>query len=313
MDECRDVVLGDPAGKSALDAEAIHFIEMMRDAGECTDLELLAEVYHILRSSVRMSHDEMRTVFADWNKTELAGAFLAATADVLGVMDEDGVALVEKVLDKPRGRPSGAEALERILGLGQPCGILASAVFSHSLAAMKDERVGASAILGGPKAASTGERHAMVEDLRKALLAARILAYAEIFSALEKARAARGWQFDSTLASSVWHGNGSPSSEFSECVEEAFKREPRLVSILLDSRIKSLLDQSLPSLRKVCSKAVELGTPVPSLAAAIAYYDAYRSTWLPANLILAVRDHSSGGGYERVDRPRGESFFSDWK
>jgi 6-phosphogluconate dehydrogenase len=292
---------------------AAQFIEVMRKAGECADMELLAEAYHILKHSVRMSHDEMRTVFAEWNKSELSNRLLSATADVLGVRDEDDEALVEKVLDSPEGKSAGLAALEAALALGQPAGLLSAAVFSHSLASLKDERVGASAVLGGPKPASTGERHAMVEDLRKALLAARIISYAEILSIMTRAAGGPKPSREGLEPVLDQLGTWDFSADFLDRIRNAYRLDPALPSILVDSRFKSLLDQSLPSLRKVCTRAVDQGTPVPALGAAIAYYDGYRSTWLPANLVLALGDHAASRGYERVDRPRGERFHSEWK
>ena len=290
-----------------------HFVKMVHNAIEYADMELIAEIYHLLKVSVKMSPDEMRTVFAEWNKTELSSYLIGITADVFGVRDEDGEALVDKVLDSADQKGSGAWAAQAALELGVPVGLLAEAVFARDLSALKDERVGASAVLSGPKSASTGERQAMVEDLRKALLAAKVVAYAEGFLLLRRASEVYKWGLDLSAVALVWREGCIIRSNFLDGIAEAFKRESSLSSLLLDSHFKAILDQSLPSLRKVTARAIEHGIPVPALSSALAFYDGYRSTWLPANLVQALRDRFGGHGYERVDRPRGENFHSEWK
>jgi 6-phosphogluconate dehydrogenase len=304
---------GEPCAAWMGPGGAGHFVKMVHNAIEYADMELIAETYHLLRGYVRASHDEMRTVFAEWNKTELSSYLVAITADVLGVMDEDGEPLVEKVLDAAGQKGTGAWAAEAALELGSPAGLLAEAVFARDLSALKDERVGASAVLGGPKAAPTGERHAMIEDLRKALLAAKIVAYAQGFQLLRRASAERGWGLDLASVALVWREGCIIRSAFLERIAEAYRRESGLPNLVVDSYFKALLDQCMPSLRRVTARAVESGAPVPAFSAAVSFYDGYRSTWLPANLLQALRDRFGAHGYERVDRPRGESFHSEWK
>jgi 6-phosphogluconate dehydrogenase len=178
------------------------------------------------------------------------------------------------------------------------------AAFSASLSKMKDERVDASAVLTGPKAAPTGDRHVMIEELRKALYAAFILAYAEAYSLLAAAEAVRGGVL------SALEGDGSSVASMAA---GARSRCGARESLLLDAKMKSSLDPALGSLRRVCSRCVDGGLHAPGLLAAVSYYDGCRSTWLPTNMVAALRDAREGSGYERVDRPRGEVFHSDWK
>jgi 6-phosphogluconate dehydrogenase len=273
-------------------------------AVEGVKLEFMAEAYGILKSAIRISHDEMRTVFAEWNSGELADPLVAAAADVLGLRDEDGDPLLEKVLDVSRGPELCRDAVSLALDLGIPAPILSQAAFSSYLSLMKDERVDASAVLTGPKSVPTGERRAMIEELRKALLAAFILAYAEAYSLL----AAAGQDRESAFGLLAQDG----SAVASKAVEARSRCGPK-ESILLDAAIKSSLDTTLVSLRRVCSRCVDGGVYVPGLFAALSYYDGYRSTWLHANMVVALRDSREGSGYERVDRPRGEVFHSEWK
>jgi 6-phosphogluconate dehydrogenase len=267
-------------------------------------LELMAEAYCVLKCAIKVSHDEMRTVFSEWNRGELSDPLVAAAADVLGLRDEDGDPLLEKVLDVPRGealcRPAAALALE----LGFPAPLASQASISSFAAAMKDERVDASAILNGPKSALSGERHAMIEELRKALHASFILAYAEAYSLSHAA----GFGNEASREALTDEG-----SAIAAAASTARGRLGPKETILLDATIMSRLDPLLPSLRRICARAAEGGLCLPCFSAALICYDGTRSAWLPSNLIVALRDSIEGTLYERIDRPRGETFHSDWK
>jgi 6-phosphogluconate dehydrogenase len=153
----------------------------------------------------------------------------------------------------------------------------------------------------------------MIEDLRRALLAARIIGYSEGFTLLRWASEAYGWSLDLGRIALAWREGCFVSASILDSIAEAYKRESGLASLLLDSRLKSALDASLPALRKTAARAMEQGIPVPGFSSAISFFDGYRSTWLPASLIAAIKDRAASSGYERIDRPRGESFHSDWK
>lgn len=304
---------GSPCAAHVGPAGSARFVQMAHNAIAGADAELVAETYHLLRASLRLSHDEMRTVFSEWNRSELSGAMISMTADVLGVRDEDGEALVEKVLDSARQERTSRWAAEAALELGTPAALLADAVLWRDLSRLKDERVGASAVLGGPKTAATGERQAMIEELRKALLAARVIAYAEGFLLLRQASVRYGWNLDLGIVARTWREGCYVSSSLLDQVAEAYKRDEGLACLLIDSRIKSVLDGALPSLRRTAARSIEQGLPVPAMVSAVSFFDGYRSTWLPASLVEAIRDRAASTGYERVDRPRGESFHSDWR
>ncbi len=284
---------------------------LVRSALEGLGIELLAEVYHVMLRGLRAKNDEIRTTFAEWNSGDLADPLLASTADALGLMDEDGEPLIEKVLDVASARGACSKAASLALEAGVPAPMMAQAACARAMAARKDERVAASAVLGGPKAAPTGDRGVMVEELRKALGAAGILAAAEGIFLLGTASERRELEMDLVLAARLWAERGR--SAVLERASEALGRGGAGKSILLDAAIKTSLDQGLPSLRRLVARSLEAGIPVPALAAALASYDCYRSTWLPANLSRALEDSMHGIGFERVDRPRGESFHSEWK
>ncbi len=282
---------------------------LVRSALDGLLVELLAETYHLLRQALRASYDEMRVVLSQWNSGELADPLVAATADALGLRDEDGEPLLEKVLDAAAAAGHCSRAAALALDIGAPAPMISQAAAASALASLKDERIEASAILAGPKAALTGERPLMIEELRKAFLASTLLALSEGFSLLAAASARRGLGLDLGLAARLWSGG----SQVYGRAAEALARQGGRPSILLDAQVKLLLDQCVPSLRRVAALALESGVPVPALSAALMLYDCYRATWLPANLANALRDSSQGSGYERVDRPRGELFHSEWR
>jgi 6-phosphogluconate dehydrogenase len=273
-------------------------------AVEGVKLELMAEAYSTLKSSIRISHDEMRMVFADWNRGELADPLVASAADVLGLRDEDGDPLLEKVLDISRGPELCGPAASLALDLSCPAPMISQAAFSAFLSGMKDQRVDASAVLSGPKSAPSGEHQSLIEELRKALVAALVICYAESYALLFAA----GVEKDTAVS-----GLSEDGAVIATLAAEARSRGGAKESILLDALVKSRIDPCLGSLRRLCARSAEAGLPCPGFSAALSFYDGYRSTWLPSNMVVALRDGREGTGYERIDRPRGDSFHSDWR
>ncbi|MDA8425471.1 MAG: hypothetical protein M0Z80_04980 [Treponema sp.] len=286
---------------------------LVRDALAGAKLELVAETYHILKLGLKISHDEMRTIYADWNKGELADAIVAATADAIGLRDSDGEPLLDKVLDVPHGSESCAQAAALALALGLPAAIFAQVSSASTLAAMKDHRIDASTVLGEAKLAPTGDRHAMIEEVRKGLLAAVILAQAQAFLLVRNGVGGDAKGLDMAAVARSWGGEEGSSTFIMRLTAQAFERDPALECIILDVPVKTLLDHSIPALRRLSSRCLEGGLPVPALVAALSFFDLYRSMWLPANLVSALRDSFTGSGFERVDRPRGELFHSEWR
>jgi len=286
---------------------------ILRDALAAAKAELAAETYHILKTRLRISHDEMRTLFSEWNKGELADSVIAATADALRLHDGYGEPLLDKVLDVPHGKEPCAAAVSMAMDLGLPAAIFAQVASASFLASMKDARVDASAVLGGPKTAATGERHSLIEEVHKALLAAMILAHAQAFLLLRRAagREMTGAELAETARS--WGGEEGSGAFLMQLSAQAFDRSPELECLILDVPIKSLLDHSISSLRRLAARCLEGGLPAPAFTSALTFYDSYRSTWLPASLVSALRDSFSGSGFERIDRPRGEIFHSEWR
>jgi 6-phosphogluconate dehydrogenase len=259
-----------------------------------------------------MSNNEMHDMFAEWNEGELKSYLIEITRDILGYKDEQGNEVIDLILDtagqKGTGKWTGIEALT----LGQPLTLIAEAVFARCLSALKEERVEASKILRGPKAAFKGSKEKFLKDLGHALYAAKIVSYAQGYQLMRAAAAEHNWNLNYSGIAMMWRGGCIIRSVFLGKIAKAFKKNRGLVNLLLDPFFKRAVSKSLAPWRRVVKKAIDLGIPVPAMSSGLAYYDGYRSERLPANLLQAQRDYFGAHTYERVDKPRGEFFHTDW-
>ncbi len=289
-----------------------HFVKMVHNGIEYGDMQLISEAYHILRDLTGMSCDEMYHVFADWNKGELNSYLIEITAAILAYRDSSGEPLVEKILDaagqKGTGKWTGIEALE----LGVPLTLIAEAVFARSLSAIKSERVKASGILKIMDATYTGEKQSLVEDLRQALYASKIISYAQGYALMQTAAREYNWNLNYGGIALMWRGGCIIRSIFLDKIKEAYNHNPELQNLLLDPYFTSRVTEAQGGWRRVVAAAVMHGIPIPALSSALAYFDGYRSARLPANLLQAQRDYFGAHTYERVDRPRGQFFHTNW-
>jgi 6-phosphogluconate dehydrogenase len=289
-----------------------HFVKMVHNGIEYGDMQLICEAYHILRELCGLSSDEMHQVFSSWNQGELNSYLIEITADILGYRDGHGEALVEKILDtagqKGTGKWTGIEALE----LGVPLTLIVEAVFARSLSSLKEERVKASGILDIPPVPFEGDKKALVEDIRDALYAAKIVSYAQGFALMKTAAKDYKWNLNYGGIALMWRGGCIIRSVFLGKIKEAFDRNAELQNLLLDPYFKSRVSVAQGGWRRVIAAAALHGLPVPALSSALAYFDGYRSARLPANLLQAQRDYFGAHTYERVDRPRGEFFHTNW-
>jgi 6-phosphogluconate dehydrogenase len=265
-----------------------------------------------MKAGLGMDDDEMHQVFAEWNEGELDSYLIEITRDILKFKDEDGSPLVEKILDtagqKGTGKWTGISSLE----LGVPVTLISEAVFSRCLSAMKDERVKASKILNGPVPEYTGDRKDFIEDIRQALLAAKIVSYTQGYMLMREAAKEYGWKLNYGGIALMWRGGCIIRSVFLGSIKEAYDKQPDLSNLLLDDYFKEVIDRCQKSWRRVVSWAVSQGLPVPALAAALTFYDGYRCERLPANLLQAQRDYFGAHTYERIDAERGEFFHTNW-
>jgi 6-phosphogluconate dehydrogenase len=289
-----------------------HFVKMVHNGIEYGDMQLICEAYQIMKDLLGMSYDEMHDVFAEWNEGELDSYLIEITRDILGFRDDDGEPMVEKILDtagqKGTGKWTGIAALD----LGIPLTLIGEAVFARCLSAIKEERVEASKILSGPAPAFEGDKKAFIEDIRKALYASKIVSYAQGYALMQAAAEEYGWNLNYGGIALMWRGGCIIRSVFLGKIKEAFDKNPDLKNLLLDPFFKEKVEGSQQSWRKVVSTAMVNGVPAPALSTALAYFDGYRTARLPANLLQAQRDYFGAHTYERVDKPRGEFFHTNW-
>jgi 6-phosphogluconate dehydrogenase len=288
-----------------------HFVKMVHNGIEYGDMQLICEAYQIMKQLLGMTAAEMHEVFAEWNKGELDSYLIEITRDILAY-EEDGAALVDKILDtagqKGTGKWTGIAALD----LGIPLTLISEAVSARFLSAQKDERVQASRVLKGPGTRFEGDRQAFIEDLRQALLAAKIVSYAQGYLLLREAANEYDWTLDYGGIALLWRGGCIIRSVLLSRIKEAFDDDPALPNLLLSPYFSNKIDAAQAAWRRVAGAAVTHGVAAPSLTAALSYFDGYRSERLPANLLQAQRDYFGAHTYERIDRARGEFFHTNW-
>ncbi len=289
-----------------------HFVKMVHNGIEYGDMQLINEVYHVMKDMLGMSADEMQKVFAEWNKGELNSYLIEITSDILAFKDEDGEPLINKILDtagqKGTGKWTGTVALE----LGVPLTLIAESVFSRCLSALKEERVAASKVLSGPTPTFEGDKAAFINDLRDALYAAKVISYAQGYQMIQAAELEYGWKLDYGSIAMMWREGCIIRSSFLGKIKEAFDKNPGLQNLILDDFFKEKIQKAQAGWRRVVSAAVLNGIPVPCISAGINYFDGYRSARLPANLLQAQRDYFGAHTYERLDEPRGQFFHTNW-
>jgi 6-phosphogluconate dehydrogenase len=289
-----------------------HYVKMVHNGIEYGDMELIAEAYQLMKIGLGMTADEMHDVFVQWNDTELDSFLIEITRDILAFRDEDGEPLVEKILDaagqKGTGKWTGIDALQ----LGVPVTLIVEAVFARALSARKEDRVEAAKVLSGPEPKFDGDRDAFVEDIRRALLASKIISYTQGFMQMKEASSEYDWSINYGSVADMWRGGCIIRSAFLGDLKKAYDKNPDLNSLLLDDFFRKLIDEGQASWRRVVSQAALMGIPTPAFSTALAFYDGYRSDRLPANMIQAQRDYFGAHTYERVDKPRGEFFHTNW-
>jgi 6-phosphogluconate dehydrogenase len=289
-----------------------HYVKMVHNGIEYGDMQLICEAYQLMKQGLDLTADEMHQVFADWNKGDLDSYLIEITRDILGYKDEDGDALVEKILDTAGQKGTGKWTSVSSLDLGIPVTLIAEAVYARCLSALKEERVAASKVLTGPDPQMDGDKQAIIDDIRQGLLASKIVSYTQGFMLLQAAAAEYSWDLNYGSIAMMWREGCIIRSAFLDDIKTAFDKNPLLPSLLLDEYFKDIIDRCQPSWRRAVSKAIGAGVPVPAFTTALCFYDGYRCARLPANLLQAQRDYFGAHTYERVDKPRGEFFHTNW-
>ena len=289
-----------------------HYVKMVHNGIEYGDMQLICEAYFLMKEYLGMSADEMHAVFADWNTGVLDSYLIEITRDILAYTDEDGSAIVEKILDTAGQKGTGKWTSVCSLDEGIPLTLISEAVYARCLSAIKDERVAAARILTGPAEKFTGDKASFIEDIRQALFASKIISYAQGYALLRAAAESFGWKLDFGGIALLWRGGCIIRSTFLSNIKEAFDRNPALDNLMLDPFFTQALTAAQGGWRRVCAAAMTAGVPVPAFTSALAYYDGYRCPRLPANLLQAQRDYFGAHTYERIDQPRGKFFHTNW-
>ncbi|MDZ7371118.1 MAG: decarboxylating NADP(+)-dependent phosphogluconate dehydrogenase [candidate division KSB1 bacterium] len=288
-----------------------HFVKMVHNGIEYGDMQLISETYHLMRA-VGMRNEEMHQVFARWNEGKLDSYLIQITRDILAYKDEEGNYTLDLILDAAGQKGTGKWTAIEALNQGQPLTLIGEAVFARCLSALKEERVEAAKQLAGGVGTFNGDKKQLIDDLEQALYASKIVSYAQGYQLMRAAAQEYKWNLNYGGIALMWRGGCIIRSVFLGRIKEAFDRNPQLVNLLLDPFFKQEIAAALPSWRRVVKTAVDLGVPVPAVSSALAYYDGYRCERLPANLIQAQRDYFGAHMYERIDRPRGEFFHTNW-
>jgi 6-phosphogluconate dehydrogenase len=293
-----------------------HYVKMVHNGIEYGDMQLICEAYHMLRDAVGLNNDQLYETFASWNAGELQSYLIEISRDIFSVADDQGDGfLVDKILDVAGAKGTGKWMSQLALDLGVPSTLVTTAVYARSLSAIKDARVRASEVLSGPAAApleieSDQQREEWVEAIRQALYASKVCSYAQGFVQLQAAAQEHDWPLNYGDCALLWRGGCIIRAQFLDRIKEAFEEQPDLENLLLHPYFKQVVEAAQESWRKVVVLATELGIPVPAFSTALAYYDAYRSERLPANLLQAQRDYFGAHTFQRVDREG--TFHADW-
>ena len=289
-----------------------HYVKMVHNGIEYGDMQLICEAYQLLKDGLGLTTDELHDVFADWNKGELDSYLIEITSQIFAKRDDDGITVVEKILDtagqKGTGKWTGISALD----LGTPVTLIGEAVFARCLSAMKEERVAASKILSASVSKVSQDRKAFIEDVRRALYCSKIISYAQGYMLLREAAKEQGWNLNFGGIALMWRGGCIIRSRFLGKIKEAYDKNPQLTNLLITDFFSKLLNDYEASWRRGIIQAIQCGVPTPAFSTALSFYDGFRTARLPANLLQAQRDFFGAHTYERIDKPRGQFFHTNW-
>ena len=290
-----------------------HYVKMVHNGIEYGDIQLICEAYQLLKDGLGMTADEFHQMFAEWNKGELDSYLIEITAEIFAKKDDDGKPMIDKILDTAGQKGTGKWTAISALDLGQPVTLIGESVFARCLSALKDERVAASKVLQGPKKTPTvAEKKEFIEDVRRALYCSKMASYAQGYMLLHAIEKEQNWDLNMGGIALMWRGGCIIRSVFLGNIKAAFDKNPKLQNLLMDDFFSNALNKYGSSWRKAVIHAIEIGVPTPAFSTALAFFDGYRTERLPANLLQAQRDFFGAHTYERVDRPRGEFFHTNW-
>ncbi len=289
-----------------------HFVKMVHNGIEYGDMQLICESYQLMKTLLGLSPDEMHQVFSRWNKGDLSSYLVEITADIFAYREPDGSAAIDHILDTAGQKGTGKWTVVSALDMGIPLSLISESVFARCISAAKETRVRASSLLTGPVPSPMNDNQQFINVLEQAVYCAKIISYTQGFALLKSASDEYGWDLDYALIARVWRGGCIIRSVFLDRIAESFEQEPKLDNLLFAPYFNERVNSAQADLRNIVSLAASHGIPVPGLSAALAYFDSLRSARLPANLLQAQRDYFGAHTYERVDKPRGEFFHTNW-
>jgi 6-phosphogluconate dehydrogenase len=289
-----------------------NYVKMVHNGIEYGDMQLIAETYDVLKTIGGLTNDELQKCFTEFNKTELKSYLIEITSIIFGKKDEDGKGeVVDKILDKTGSKGTGKWTVQEGAERAVPIPTVAAALDARYMSALLDERVIASKILSGPALTELKlDKNELVQDVRKALYAAKICSYAQGMNLIRSAGAANGWKLNLGNIARIWKGGCIIRAVFLDRIKAAYDRKADLSSLLVDSEFAQELNARQVSLRKIVALAITAGIAVPALSSSLAYFDSYRRARLPANLTQAQRDFFGAHTYERTDKSG--VFHTEW-
>jgi 6-phosphogluconate dehydrogenase len=289
-----------------------HFVKMVHNGIEYADMQLIAEAYDLLRAGLGATPAEIAAIFRTWNTGDLESFLIEITADVLAHTDDDtGKAFVDVVLDQAEQKGTGRWTVQSALDLGVPITGIAEATFARSLSGHADQREAARGAFGTDVAAlQIADRDQFTEDVRAALYASKIVAYAQGFDHIQAGSEEFGWSIDRGQVSTIWRGGCIIRARFLNRIREAYDENPGLKSLMVAPYFADAVNAGVPSWRRVVSAAAAAGIPTPAFSSSLAYFDALRAERLPASLIQGLRDNFGAHTYRRTDREG--TFHVEW-
>lgn len=303
---------GEPCCDWVGDEGAGHYVKMVHNGIEYGDMQLISEAYSLLKNVLKLDNQRLQKIFAEWNKGDLDSYLIEITSHIFSKLDADGTPLVDKILDVAGQKGTGKWTVINSLELGVPLTLISEAVFARFLSALKDERGEVSKLYKGPNLGFKGDPEEFIEAIRQALYASKIISYAQGFMLMRQAALQYHWKLNFGGIALMWRGGCIIRSKFLGKIKEAYVKNPEIKNLLFDPFFKGEIERSEKGWRTVVAKAAEHGIPAPCFSTALTFFDGYRCERLPANLIQAERDYFGAHTYERVDKPRGQFFHTDW-
>ena len=291
-----------------------HYVKMVHNGIEYGDMQLICEAYAILKATINPDAEEFHSIFGEWNQGVLNSFLIDITTNIFSKKDpETGTPIVDIILDKAGQKGTGKWTVGHAVELGVPLSVIGSAVEARILSSLKDERIAASKLLSGPSPKPfAGDRTALIAAVRDALYASKIISYAQGFVQLGVAGKLYNWNLNFGDISSIWRGGCIIRAQFLNFITEAYRQDPDLKNLILDPFFRDVIAKTQANWRTAVQAAIEYGVAAPAFSAALSYYDSYRQERLPANLLQAQRDYFGAHTYERLDKPAGQFFHTEW-